>query len=416
MKVCDQRVILTYSENRNAKGEPKTNVLVKPQLGSGFKPFNYKNIEGGLAQTFDDATAKADIEAKIAGIVRNRIGSTCAFQTSTSAQVAAELPQAPPAEREKVVRGMRECRLDARGAILTESKRMVCELRRLSEIDCNSDRMSGRAKAMAEIDRRMKSLRSHIKNRLMSRDEAKVEEGEETLQEAQDTLRDVAVECQLDPTRMSRMASGLETLRAGGETYRRSVEYDETVRAAKEELRQQFLEADQMARANPRDPMVQMQVQQMRTELQNRYNQLKMEIISNVNPFYTTLLNAQRNGLMPLSEFSQFAQPYQILGRDLNSLSNPQLLMYDNSAGSFNPGMGPLGNYNYSQQQMPAGNFLQYRQGLANGYNGVNNSSPILNNNTLNSSPALFNANSVRNLNSPPLGSSNARIGAGNRF
>lgn len=423
LKVCDQRVMLTYSEVKTDKGY-RTNVTVKPQLGGGFKPFNYKNIEGGLAQTYDDAGAKADIEAKLTGIIRNRIGGTCAFQTSVSAQVAAEIPQASPQDKEKVARGMRECRLDARGEVLSESKRMVCELRRLSEIDCNNDRMSGKARATAEIDRRVKSIRAHVKNRLMSRDEDKVEEGEDTLSEVQDTLKDLAVECELDPTKMSRMASGLESLRAGGETYRRSVEYDETVKAAKEELRQQYMEVDQMARANPRDPVVQMQAQQLRSELQNRYNQLKMDIITNVNPFYTTLLNAQRTGLMPLSEFSQFAQPYQILGRDLNSLSNPQLLMYDNYGG-INPNMGGIGGYG-GQPQMQPGNFVQYRQGLANGYNGItpgvtngiSNTNPIFNNNTM-YNPQLFNQNSIRNLNSPPLmngGSSQARLGAGNRF
>lgn len=420
MRVCDKRVMVTYSETQDANGRPKTSVLVTPQVGGGFKPFRY-NVNGGFNLTVDKADVKADIDGEITKIVRNRIGSACAFQTSTSAQVEVENPQAPIAEREKIKRGMRDCRLDARGALLTEAKRTSCEIRQLTEVDCTNDRIGGKARVQAQIEKHLQNARAGIKNRLMSRDDDKVEEGEDMLQETLDSLKDVAAECGLDAYKMSRMASSLDTLRAGGETYRRSVQYDETVRAAKDELRQQFQEVDAMARANPRDPLVQMHTQQLRAELQNRYRELQMDVVSNVNPFYTSLLNAQRNGLMPLSEFSQFAQPYQILGRDLNSLSNPQLLMFDNYAGSFNPAMGGLGGYQYGQSA-PNSNFVQFRQGLANNYNGITpgvtngvGASPTFNSATMNS-PALFNASSIRSPYSAPLTTNQSMIGAGNRF
>lgn len=413
MRVCNQRVLVSYSEEQADNGDLKTKVLVKPQMSQAFRAFYY-TVDGGLAITVDEPKVKTDLDNQIAKIIRQRIGSSCSsHQARASAEVDTDSGELSKEEREKIKRAKRECRLNSRGKPMTEAERMTCQISRISDIDCTDERMGGQARAAYEVERRVKAARGGIKNRLMSRDEEKYNEGEELLESALDELRNVSAECYLNPMKAAKLASSLEALRAGGETYRRSIQFDEDVRATKEEMRQQMLEIDDLARQNPRDPLVQMHVQQLRAELRNRHSQMQMEIINSVNPFYNTLLSSQRTGLMPLAEFNQFAQPYQMLSRDLNSLTDPRLLLND----SVSPSMGALGGYG---GQVPAQNFIQYRNGLG----GTSPITPGVNpgvvrgtvfNRTNLSSPALFNQNSVRNLNSQPL-PLNRTGGAGNRF
>jgi hypothetical protein len=432
IKVCEQRVLITYSEVRDSRGQISTRIVVRPHTGGAqsFKPFAH-TIPQGFALNLDRPDVKDDIQSDLEKNIRNRLGTLCAFQASNNARIDVQSPSANDEERARIRRGMGSCLMDARGNALTESTRMSCQLRRLSEVDSKSDRVGGQAHVMAQIEALMPGIRQGIKNRLMSRDENQIQEGLDYLDETKDTLQELGVEHNLDPQRLSRMAMSLESLKAGAETFRRSADFDQDVRATKEELRNQLIDADMLMRTYPGDPMVQMRVQQIRADVRNRSNQLEMEAIRSINPYYTQLLSAQRSGLMPLSEFTQFAQPYQTLSMDLNIISNPQLLM-NNGMGPNPPmgqSMGTLGGpYNpampgvYRPNTPIAPNMMPFPQtpmapmgpGVSPLQGRPMNGGPVFVGGPLNSTgsvmnptaytgPALFNQNSVRNPNLPPM-------------
>jgi hypothetical protein len=359
-KICGERVYITYREYfvvKNGKKDIYTEISVKPHAGesSSIKAFKITPA-GGLKTNLEDKEVKKDNDEKIAKTIRRQV-SRCQEDAPPPVIVAPEEPISK-GDKEALKRAVKECRLTAKGDALTEVQKTRCRLKQLGEIDSDGDR-SGNAKAAHALEVLVKGdLRKAIKNRLMSTDETKVSEGEELLSEVIDQVKDTAADLTLDPYKTAKLVGELESLRAGGETYRRSADLATEMKDAKAELRSEMLDAQQNCRAQgdmvARQCMLEVQRNVMMKQ-QQLQTQLQMDVR---NGPYSQLTAAQRMGYVSLSEFNQFTQPYEQLRRDLVSMLDPRTLTL--GSGSFDPSLGPLNGTN----GLPA-DFSSYRYGLA---------------------------------------------------
>lgn len=383
-QICGRRFIVTYREKSN-NGRPLTEIEVRPHGGSstGFKPFKF-SPEGGLSVNYDNAQVKRDNINHILKNIADRLGECPELKRSTGLPPSiAETRSSDRSQdrdreggmskedRESLERGVKACRVNSKGDPLTEVERTRCELQRLSKIDADPDKAGSKQRAMNEIEKLVKgSIRNSIKNRLMSADDSKIEEGEEMLSEAVDTLKDLTSELDLDSRRMARLTGSLEGLRSGGDMYRRSVQLRETVRAARDEMREELVEAQNDFRSNPQDPYatqrlinLQSQISQRRSELQNQVN------LDISNTSYTSLQNSQRQGYITSSEFSQFTQPYQEINRDLYSMLQSRTLLASGGLDAQSNSLGALGNAGQNNYGTGLPNdMMNYRNGLVNSF------------------------------------------------
>lgn len=364
-KICGQRFHITYSEV-TAENKTLTEISVEPQVGGikGF-PLNFRS-RGGFELTLNSPEVKKDIDDRIKGYVRSKIGR-CPEEVQTVTPTAKDPDEikADKEEKEKLKLAIKECRKNRKGDTLTEIEHVKCQLRRLGEVDHDKDKRGSAARAMAEIERLVKgSIRKAIKNRLMSKDSSLNEEGEELLVDTIDTLKELSRSYRLDHGRMAKLITGLEGLRAGGETYRRSAELQEEIRERRTELATELREAQAELRLNPRDPIAQqrvIQAQQAAMYASREYHtQLQLDVAGGP---YAALIASMRLGGISSSEFSEFTNPFRLVQRDIQSLVNPQALLSGNLSGSsLNPSLGVLGNY---QSITLPNDFMNYRMGRA---------------------------------------------------
>ncbi len=367
--ICGVNVYITFTEI-NVDGKPFTAINIRPHSGGSFRPID-KRIPGNFALNLDKPDIKKFLDNDNAAMVRNRLGNRCVFETENTVRIENNnIPEQSERDRDRLKKDMNECRVNSSGKPLPEFDVLECKLRRLSNIDVDTDRRGGELRAMVQLEKLVKELRPHLKRRVISRDEEEIRDGEEKIDEIVDILKERAVDLNLSPARIAKIISILESLKTGGETYRRSIEFDEKVKGVKEEARGELLDIESRLAANPRDPIALNDRMMMRVKLNSTYDQLLREASAYVNPSYNALLSAQRMGLMPMSEFSQFAQPYQLLGRDLNTLTNPQFIINDGPGGVFNPSIGAMGT-TYGQP-LAYTDFNAYRSNLAgNRFNAI---------------------------------------------
>lgn len=362
MNVCGVYAYVQFRETAPIDGSVFTAINIRPHSGGTFRVIDRK-VPGSIKDNLDNPEMKKRIDNDNTLALKNQLGSRCAFVIENEVARAADGPANQDEDKKKdIKRGQEACRNDSKGGPLSEIKRLDCELSRLSSIDVDSDRRGGELRAMTQIEKIVKEIRPHLMKRLMSADDSVFEEGKEYLEETIETLKTLTRDLMLNPARMSKIVMSLEALQTGGESFRRSEDFDKKVRDIKEEARQEVLEVESRIRDNPRDPIALNDRVAVRAKLLNTYRALIEETKSYVNPAYTQLYRAERSGLVTMSEFAQFANPYQILARDLNTLSNPQFLIYEGPGGAFNPSIGAIGA---SYGQPTVTDFNAYRNNLA---------------------------------------------------
>lgn len=362
-KICGQRFYVTYSEN-GPSSDLYTLVTIKPQTGliSGFNPIKFQ-FAGGFSTNLDNADLKKDNDGKLQELIRSRLGHCQEDTEVVPATDNSTTTSTTKADKDALKLAIKECRKNRKGEVLTEIERARCSLNQLDNIDVDPDKRGSAYTALSKIEKVINgSLRNSIKNRLMSKDSGKVDEGEDLLQEALDKISDLSTSLNLDPQRLARLKSGLESLRAGGETYRKSVEMDEQVKSAQTALREELMQAKQNLRLNPNSPEAMLRYRQVSQEMMASEIQFQNDVRSEIgNGPYTSLVAAMRLGNISSTEFGQFAQPYQTLNSDMLSLGNENLLL-GNTLGttlgtSLTPSIGALNG------QLPS-NFQQYRTNL----------------------------------------------------
>lgn len=361
-KVCGQRFYVSYREIVIG-GDTMTEIYVKPHTGiiTGFKPFMLRP-RGGFDTNLDNEDIKKDNDSKIATMIKNRLGR-CPEEVQPA---PAPEKQASKEDKEAIKSGMKACRLNSKGDPLSETQVVRCRLKQLDDIDFDRDDRRGSSKAMAQLEKIVRGdIRKSIKNRLMSSDESKVDEGEELLNEVVEQIKENTTEMNLDPYRMSKLVGELQSLRAGGETYRRSVDLDKQVKDVQSQLREELQQAQMDYRNNPRDPWAAQRLLQVQQDVMNQqkmlFNQAQMEI---GNGPLAQLNSAQKQGYISLTEFSQFMQPYNLLRVDLMSMGGNGLAGSSNPILG-NPSLGAVGSMNSAT--LP-NDFARYRAGLATSF------------------------------------------------
>lgn len=348
-KICGKLFYITFTEvTVNNETMTEMNVNLHAGVVNSFKPLVIR-ARGGLDVNVDNETVKKENDGTIKALVRKRLGrcdDDTAVATTPNQKPA---PSTSPTKEEKAALALavKECRKNSKGEILTEIELAHCQIARLSDIDVDTDKRGAAARAMAKIERLVKGdIRKAIKNRLMSKDDSKVDEGEELLTDTLDAIKDLARTHDLDPAKLARLAGGLEALRAGGDTFRRSNALSEDVRESATEFRERIITAQQNLRMNPNDPWAIQQVNQIRRDIMMRENELQTRFQMDVtNGPYSSLIGSMRMGNISSSEFSEFSRPYQMAQRDMLSLLDDRALMSGNFGGStFNPSLGVLNN------------------------------------------------------------------------
>lgn len=385
-KICGIRFYVTYTEVNAADGTTRTEAKIELHSGSlsNFKPITISFI-GSMSTNFSNSDVKQDDDNTIAMAVKRHI-SNCTDATNTTTNVtnvptkgfptidAAQLKK----DREDTRTGMAACRLDSRGNPLTESEQITCQLGKLSDLGSEpADDFNSRAKVMNKVESIVSNnIRKAIKNRLMSTDDSKYEEGRTMLADTLATLNSMQTSMSLDTYRMSRLINGLVALRSGAEIYRLSTTLDQTVKATRDNFRDQLMQLQTSYQGNPYG--MQNQMLQIRSQMMTQEQQFMIQAQAQLsNPYYQMVAN-NRQGYLTASDYSQFVMPYQQLQNDLNSLNNPNQLLYGggigNGLGNGIGGIGALGALGGQpmlgqipgQQMLPA-NFAQVRQGLVIG-------------------------------------------------
>ncbi len=376
-KICGMRFYVTYTEYANADGVLRTRMQIALHTGeiSNFKTITIEKI-GSLSTNLTNTDVKQDNDNTIALAVKRHI-SNCVDDSVPSVPTIGTSPndrEQAKKEKEDIKTGMSACRLNSHGNPLTEVEQNECQLRKLGDLETSDstdfNTYNGRQKAMNKIEQVVGgTLRKSIKNRLMSKDDSKVDEGESLLQETLDTVNELTSSLNLDTFRMSRLTLGLEALRSGGETYRRSVSLEDTVKDSRNNLRDQLMQATLAVQQNPGNMLAQNQLMQIKFQIMQQEQQLMLQAQSQIGQPYGQMLAANRLGYLPSTDFSQFSMPYQQVQNDILGMLNTNQLLYGNNypmVGSLGAlgglgtlgGGGTLGNY--------PGNFLQVRTNLAN--------------------------------------------------
>jgi hypothetical protein len=347
INVCDVALHLSFAELIE-NGQHKTVVTVKEAVESENAADNMalqikvlgSLIDNGVVSSSPNASAKAEVDRAITLAAEKKLAEMGRCEDKN-----APVTKEPPSERRgdrEVVENERASRPSRRsdrgGAGGTERVRgAIKKISLLGDIgDDNEAR--GRARAERELERLVKSdIYPTLKGLLLRRDSAG--EAQEMIDEAIEEVESAGRDAGMNNSRIQRLVGSLRGLKAGAETYSRSIEMAEEVKA----LRKDIADArTQYGGQIPSDYYQQMQ------ELNNRMQQ---EITMNA---YQQM--SQYRAYMNAAEVQQFTQPYQNLQRELQSLV---------SGGQQMPGMNGLPG-------SPGNTFGAGLNGGMNGMNGMN--------------------------------------------
>ena len=353
-RICGKRFLINFRETTLDK-KVYTEAEVSAHSGTkDFKTFKYR-VKGDFKLNLETDDVKEEIAADIAKIVRKRLGDKCADNVVEKDKKDKddddkELVEKRKKDKDDLKTAIKECRKDSKGKVLSRDEKVRCHLDKLDSLDPD-DRKSS-AKVMAKLEQIVKGdVRKNIKNRLRSKDESDVEEGEELLEDLIERVQDLANEHDLDPRRINRMVQELETLKLGGETFRRSSRLGEEVRSARMEMRAELQDALQYMRSNPSDPFAGQRVMELQRQQLQRNQMFQQQMQMEIGAPYQQLQNAHRMGMMNMADFREFTNPYRTLHQDLFS-------SIDVNRGGING--GPLPS-----------DFMRYRTGLGAGQRGT---------------------------------------------
>lgn len=370
-RICGARFIFKFKESKDpATSDLRTEISIRPHQGTAnFQPIV---LRGGLRLNFDDETMRKENVERATKVVRARF-TNCPTTTTVGTNLRENddddrETRARRRSPEDIKKGAKECRNDRQGVVLSEAKRLRCMIDRISDIEAG-DSQSSRLNAMMRLERLVNGdIRKGIKNRLLSKRDSDNEEGRELLEEAVAQLESIGGSLDLDDRRIEKLKTSLQSLAKGSEVHNRGRELSETVKARRDELREEVRNAEREAEMSRHDPvMFQIAARKLMMARNNLMigdqalrRQLNMEM---QNGPYRDLMMSMRMGAMSSSEFNQFTQPYSMINRDLLDMIRPQ----------YGSGYNGMNMYDLGSLNMPS-DTLNYRANLLrNGQQNVRN-------------------------------------------
>lgn len=324
-KFCGDYHRITYQQE-TVEGKTKTRVVAKPidTQGSTLGLL----LDGDLESVYGDEKTMTAINRSFENKIRQsreRIGAKCegTLAKTQPAKKAPEQTEEDKKEKERLAKGIAECRLDQDGAVLTSSEKVDCNLERLAsvELDINLSDKAARKKAMSEIESIVRGeLKGPIKRMMMSKDEEDVATGEELVEQAYETVKELKESYGLDHSKTSKLLGELQSLSVAGKTYRESKDYESRV----SDLRENFTESWSLFQQNPGNPYLQYRINALNYEQQRLMSELNYNMnygnYARLNTYYT-------QGLLSASDFKEFTSPFDTVRDQITNVLNPNYTM-----------------------------------------------------------------------------------------
>lgn len=338
LKTCESKSHVVYfQEKRDSENRVKTVATVYETFARADddKAVIARSAPGSMSQWVDNKANRERFEAELKKNLQDTLGDACKGSIA-KAEDQKEEQKAANEEKARIAEGMKACTMDAKGNDLREIDQINCHLKQLNKIVVSEKNGSeSRRQAMSEIERIVNGpLKKHLKARLLSKDESKVDEGTDLVDEVIDTVEAVAASNELDKRRTEKVINGLKAMKEGSRFNRQTNEYVEKAKNLKEDYRsawKDYEEAYQLTKTDPwlkNNPALAMQMlQNAATPINSLYMQHSMlsnQVDQTLALGYRNLLAYQSNGAMTALDMRDYITPFRNLRQDLTAMINPK--------------------------------------------------------------------------------------------
>lgn len=244
-------------------------------------------------------------------------------------------------EQKRIADGVKNCTMDKSGERIRKDEKLRCWLDRLADADqldkkkptkqsrrgrddFDDDDMDSK-QVLAKMKEIVRGpLRKQIKEMTLSTDESRQNEGIEAVDEAIETIKELASEHGLGTNRrggynsdVSKLIGELSALKTGAQTAQKSREMEDDVRSVRDQMRSSWAEY----KRDPTNMMAAQEWQNSRMMHTQLANQLNTEI---GNQFIAPLQGYRRAGLLTAEDYREFTSPFTNMRNMMIAALNPE--------------------------------------------------------------------------------------------
>lgn len=266
-------------------------------------------------------------EMKLVHGCPDQAASTSATTTSAAEQrgARAEIEAENKANEAKVrrceMKKVRNGRNVEFEAIEDDAEMLKCQINRLSNIETEKDdkgKSRSKSAMLSEAEKIVNDkLKRQIRKMLMSKDESEQEEGAKFADDVIDALRELP----RSELRVQRMISMFQGYKAGGETARRTREFEKKAREDVNDVRERIVGTRDYLHRNPNDRGALWNMNLALSDHLSLSNQIDNHIAGLQWHQWNQQLN--RNEGFTSSEYSELLSPYNQIKRQMEAMLNP---------------------------------------------------------------------------------------------
>lgn len=293
--------------------------------------FDSFSTKGTIGHWIGNGANRVRLEAALTKQIQSKLGDSCKRPLT-----AEEKRKTEAAEKARHSETAKKCETDDKGNDLNENQKVSCLIKRIDKISVSEKNGSeSRRTAMSEIESIVNGpLKKHLKTRLLSRDESKVDEGNEFVDELVDTIETVSDSNDLDKNRTRRLVNGLKAMQEGTKFNRQSEEYADKAKGLKEDYRSAWRDYEEAYRLTKTDPVLRSNPWLAMQTLQNaaqplntlnwQHNMLSNQIDQTMAAGYRSLLQYQSLGALTALDMRDYVTPFRNLRQTLMGMQDPK--------------------------------------------------------------------------------------------